>query len=115
LVHGFSLYPAGSVNLTAAQLVSQSDTRINGKVTPIEAPMLDPHGRVALMLCEALVHALVEERVLTKGKALSVIETVVDLTREIAETDTSATGQIAVDLVEAIDASFRLKHVPPSR
>ena len=51
--------------------------------------MLDPHGRVALMLCEALVHALVEERVLTKGKALSVIETVVDLRREIAETDTS--------------------------
>ena len=37
---------------------------------------------------------------------------VIDLTRETVQTDLSVTGQIAVVLVEAIDASFMLQHVP---
>ena len=48
-------------------------------------PSSDPQGRVALMLCESVLHVLVEEGVLTKTKAIEAIETVVELTREIAE------------------------------
>ena len=46
---------------------------------------VDPQGRVALMLCESVLHVLVEEGVLTKEKAIEAIETVAELTREIAE------------------------------
>ena len=69
----------------------------------------DPQGRVALMLCESALHVLVEEGVLTKAKAIVVIETVAELTREIAESDPSDTSQIAVDLVEGIATSFTLQ------
>src|SRR3954466_10373668 len=69
----------------------------------------DPQGRVALMLCESALHVLVEEGVLSKAKAIEVIETVAELTREIAESDLSDTTQIAVDLVEGIAASFALQ------
>jgi hypothetical protein len=48
-------------------------------------PMTDPHGQVALMLCESLLHILVEESVIKKQKALEAINTVVELTREAAE------------------------------
>jgi hypothetical protein len=38
-----------------------------------------------------------------------VIETVAELTREIAESDPSSTSQVAVDLVEGIATSFTLQ------
>jgi len=61
------------------------------------------------MLCESLLHILVEEGLLTKAKAIEAIETVAELTRETAESDPSVTSQIAVDLVEGIAASFILQ------
>ena len=67
-----------------------------------------PHCEVALMLCESLIHVLVEEGILTKAKAIEAIETVAELTHEIAESAPSVTNQIAVDLVEGIAASFTL-------
>ena len=66
------------------------------------------------MLCESLIHVLVEEGVLTKVKAIEAIETVAELTHEIAESDPSLTSQIAVDLVEGIAASFTLQDSAPS-
>ena len=36
----------------------------------------DPQGRIALMLCESVLHVLVEEGILTKAKAIEAIETV---------------------------------------
>ena len=68
-----------------------------------------PHCEVALMLCESLIHVLVEEGVLTKAKAIEAIETVAELTHEIAESAPSVTSQIAVDLVEDLAASFTLQ------
>jgi hypothetical protein len=67
------------------------------------------------MLCESALHVLVEEGVLTKAKAIEVIETVAELTREIAESDPSDTSQIAVDLVESIAESFILQDSRPSK
>lgn len=36
------------------------------------------------MLCESILHVLVEEGVLSKAKAIEAIETVAELTREMA-------------------------------
>jgi hypothetical protein len=69
----------------------------------------DPQGRVALMLCEILLHVLVEEGVLTKAKAIEAVETVVELTREMADANPGTEPHIAVNLVQAIAESFALK------
>jgi hypothetical protein len=69
----------------------------------------DPQGRVALMLCESVLHVLVEEGVLTKAKAMEAIETVAELTREMADGNPAIDAQIAADLVGAIAESFALK------
>jgi hypothetical protein len=92
---------------------------VNGAPHPVRSPTVNsctelvmrspqPHCEVALMLCESLIHLLVEEGVLTKAKAIEAIETVAELTHEIAESAPSVTSQIAVDL-EDLAASFTLQ------
>jgi hypothetical protein len=67
------------------------------------------------MLCESTLHVLVEEGILTKAKAIEAIETVAELTNEIAESDPSVTNQMAVGLVEGITASFALQDAASSK
>jgi hypothetical protein len=69
----------------------------------------DPQSRVALMLCESLLRVLAEESVITREKAFDAINTVAELTRELADGDPTTAPQIAADLVQAIAASFALK------
>jgi hypothetical protein len=76
----------------------------------------DPHGQVALMLCESLLHELVENGVITKAQALGAIDTVVELTREAAESNRPsgsarkrAQTQSAMIIIEAIRRSFVAK------
>jgi hypothetical protein len=65
------------------------------------------------MLCESVLHVLVEEGVLTKAKAIEAIETVLELTRDAAEAaPLENTNQAAIRLVEAIAESFALKDYP---
>jgi hypothetical protein len=65
------------------------------------------------MLCESVLHVLVEEGVLTKTKAIEAIETVLELTRDAAEAaPLQKTNQAAVSLVEAIAESFASKDYP---
>ena len=45
-------------------------------------PAPDPDGQVSLMLCESILHILVEEGVISNEKALDAINGVVELTRE---------------------------------
>lgn len=45
----------------------------------------DAHGQAALLLAEAILHALVETGVLTLESALSVIETTCEVKTEVAE------------------------------
>jgi hypothetical protein len=70
----------------------------------------DPHGQVALMLCESILHILVEEGVISKEKALDTINGVVELTRENDDIGQrrSATRS-AAQLIEAIAQTFALK------
>jgi hypothetical protein len=63
----------------------------------------DRHGEIALMLCESLLHVLVEEGVLPKEKALEAIVTVAELVREMGETGA------AVNIIEDIARSFTAK------
>jgi hypothetical protein len=76
----------------------------------------DPHGQMALMLCESLLHELVENGVITKAQALGAIDTVVELAREAAESDRPlgsarrrAQTQSAMIIIEAIRRSFAAK------
>jgi hypothetical protein len=71
--------------------------------------MYDPQGRVALMLCESILHVLVEEGVITKLKALEAINTVAELTQEMAEGNPTDAPHIAAGLVQAIADSLALK------
>jgi hypothetical protein len=71
--------------------------------------MSDPQGRVALMLCESILHVLVEEGVITKLKALEAINTVAELTQEMAEGNPTDTPHIAAGLIQAIADSLALK------
>ena len=76
-------------------------------------PPSDPQGRVALMLCESLLHVLVEEGILTKTKAMEAIETVIELTRDTAgAAPLENTNQAAISLVDAIAKSFASKDYP---
>ena len=61
------------------------------------------------MLCESILHVLVEEGVLSKAKAIEAIETVAELTREMADGNPSVEAHIAADLVKSIAESFALK------
>ncbi len=69
-------------------------------------PPADPDGVVALMLCESLLHVLVEEGVITKERAMGAIETVSELTREMTEDVTSCNAR---SLIQRIAHSFGLK------
>jgi hypothetical protein len=69
----------------------------------------DPQGRLALMLCESMLHVLVEEGALTKAKAIEAIETVADATREMANDNATGANHIAVTLIEEIVRSFAAK------
>src|SRR4030088_3486405 len=69
-------------------------------------PAPDPDGQVSLMLCESILHLLVEEGVISKEKALEAIGGVVELARE---NDGIGQRRSAVQLIEAIAQTFALK------
>ena len=73
-------------------------------------PRPDPQGQVALLLCESLLHVLVEQRVISREAALSAIESVLELTQESAEATTRKTGSVSpAALIERIAATFAAK------
>ena len=73
-------------------------------------PAPDPGGQVSLMLCESILHLLVEEGVIPKAKALEAINGVVELVREIDQTGKRpAANRSATSHIEAIAESFALK------
>jgi len=73
-------------------------------------PAPDPHGQVALMLCETLLHVLVEQRVITRDTAIEAIEGVAELTRETAQSgNRPMPASTSVALIERIRESFAAK------
>jgi hypothetical protein len=73
-------------------------------------PVPDPDGQVSLMLCESILHILVEEGVISKEKALEAIDGVVELARANDEVgQRPSASRSAVQLIEAIAQTFALK------
>ena len=68
----------------------------------------EPQCEIALMLCESLIHLLVEEGVIAKHKA---IEGVAELASEMGANKSASARRKrnAAALVETIAESFRLK------
>jgi hypothetical protein len=87
----------------------------------------DPHGQVALMLCESLMHLLVESGLIANDKALEAIAGLAELTREIAERNKTSDdarspararrggSPSAEDLVQELLQSFTAKDEEESR
>ena len=70
----------------------------------------NPEGQTSLMLCESILHLLVEERVITKGRALEAINGVLELLQESDEIGQPRSDRCsAVPLLEAIARTFALK------
>jgi hypothetical protein len=73
-------------------------------------PAPDPHGQVALMLCESLLHVLVEQHVITQEKAIEAIDGIAELTREMPEARTRRMPRTSpVELIDRIRESFAAK------
>jgi len=73
-------------------------------------PRPDPQGQVALLLCESLLHVLVEQRVISREAALSAVESVHELTKESAEATAGEIGSVSpAALIERIAATFAAK------
>ena len=72
-------------------------------------PIPDPDGQVSLMLCESILHILVEEGVISNEKALEAIDGVVELGRENEIGQRRSASRSAVQLIEAIARTFALK------
>jgi hypothetical protein len=70
----------------------------------------DPHGQVALMLCDTLLHLLVEGRVVGRDKVIEAIEGVVGLAREMDDDGARGDdGRSALAIIESIAESFARK------
>jgi hypothetical protein len=73
-------------------------------------PAPDTQGQVALLLWESLLHVLVEQRVISREAVLTAIESVLELTQEIAEANTrEIAGVSPTALIESIAATFAAK------
>jgi hypothetical protein len=73
-------------------------------------PKPDPHGQVALLLCESLLHVLIEQRVISREAALSAVESVLEVTEDAAEATTDEMGSVSpTALIERIAATFAAK------
>jgi hypothetical protein len=71
----------------------------------------EPQCEIALMLCESLIHLLVEEGVIPKHKAIEAIEGVAELASEMGANGSvcASRKRNAAALVQTIAESFRLK------
>jgi hypothetical protein len=73
-------------------------------------PAPDPHGQVALMLCESLLHLLVEQHVITLEQAIEAIDGIAELTHETTAARMRRMPESSpVELIERIRESFAAK------
>jgi hypothetical protein len=77
-------------------------------------PVGDPRGEVALMLCECLLHLMVEERILPKEKAMAAIAAVGGMIHDRPWSDNDSgpkTGNAAA-IVAGIAQRFLARYPP---
>jgi len=68
----------------------------------------DPEGRAALMLCESLIHLLMEKGVLGKAEVCQAIEGLEEITREMTDRrgDTAEMGRAMLAVLLPIRQSL---------
>jgi hypothetical protein len=64
------------------------------------------HGQAALLLIEAMLHALIEAKVFTVGEALTVVETAAEVKLDVAE----ANGEPTASMEEALLLLQKIAH-----
>ena len=70
----------------------------------------DPHGQVALLLCESLFHLLVEQGILSHQAVLEALEGVAELIEEAADQESQPfNARAAAALIDTIRESFLQK------
>jgi hypothetical protein len=73
-------------------------------------PTSEPDGQVSLILCESILHLLVEEGVISNEKALDAINGLVELIRENDDIgQRRSASRSAAQLIEAIAQTFAVK------
>jgi hypothetical protein len=74
---------------------------------------LDTHDDSGLMLCESLMLLLVEKGVISREEAVEAVEGVIEVTREIAETNNSAViSLVPISRLQAIARSMSVAMSP---
>ena len=70
----------------------------------------DPDGQVSLILCESILHILVEQGLISTEKALEAIDGALELARETDEISLRrSASRSAAQLLEAIAQTFAVK------
>ena len=73
----------------------------------------DPHGQAALMLCEGLMLALIEQEVIIKATAVQTIDNVIDVKQAIAgDTESVVVSMMSIGLLRGISQSVSASPIP---
>ena len=73
----------------------------------------DPHGQAALMLCEGLMLALIEQEVIIKATAVQTIDNVIDVKQAIAgDTESIVVSMTSIGLLRAVSQSMSASPIP---
>jgi len=83
---------------------------VDGELTPPAVVEPDAHGQAALLLTESLLHALVENAILTNPDALGVIRTAAEVKFEVAmaANESKARMEESLALLHRMAASFEI-------
>jgi hypothetical protein len=77
-----------------------------------DAPMprsADPFGLAAMMLCESLLHALVDAGILPRELALEAVQNVLEVADDMADQGEVPARASAADILQEIATSFDAK------
>jgi hypothetical protein len=68
--------------------------------------MIISHGEAALMLCECLILLLIEKEVISKDEAGEVLDSVIEVSTEFAESSRASTDVTSISLLLMIARSI---------
>ena len=79
---------------------------ITAVLDPSQADGPDPHGQVALLLVESLIHGLIGRRILSVQEAVDVVEVALDAQTAMAEVGRSTAP--TTELLETLMGSLEI-------
>src|SRR3954451_15436533 len=86
--------PAGLIWLNVSPEFPRQNSSMSQILPSVRMRTRDPQGQAALMLCESLVHLLMEKGVLGKAEICQAVEGLEEITREMTDRqDTAEMGR----------------------